>query len=75
MPAGTSVRVLAKADDYLLVNGFVGREMHMGFVHESYVDMKFGYAENTILTIDEAKTYARADILAVDFRKGDNGQL
>lgn len=64
MPAGTSVRVLAKADDYLLVNGFVGREMHMGFVHESYVDMKFGYAENTILTIDEAKTYARADILA-----------
>lgn len=64
VPAGTSVQVLAKADDYLLVNGFVGRDMHMGFVHESYVDMKFGYAENTILTIDEAKTYARADILA-----------
>lgn len=62
MPAGTSVHVLAKAHDYLLVNGFVGRELRMGFVHESYVDMQFGYAENVLLTVDEAKTYSKADI-------------
>ena len=63
-PAGTSVRVLAKTEDYLLVNGFVGRKMYMGFVHESYVDMKFGYAENAVCSIDEAKAYSHEDILA-----------
>ena len=63
-PAGTSVRVLAKTEDYLLVNGFVGRKMYMGFVHESYVDMRFGYAENAVCSIDEAKAYSHEDILA-----------
>lgn len=63
LPAGMSVHVLARKQEYLLVEGFVGRERHMGFVHESYVDMQFGYAENVICSIDEAKTYSREDIL------------
>ena len=64
MPAGTSVRVLAKTGEYLLVDGFVGRARRMGFVHESYVDLRFGYAENAVCTIDEAITYTEADIRA-----------
>ena len=64
MDAGTSVHVLAKKQEYLLVEGFVGRQKCMGFVHESYVDTKYGYAENTAYVIDEAKTYSQEDILA-----------
>lgn len=61
--AGMSVHVLAEMNEYLLVEGFVGKNLRMGFVHESCVDMQNGYAENVICTIDEAKSYAREDIL------------
>jgi len=49
---------------FLLVEGFSGRQKCMGFVHESYVETKYGYAENAEYVIDEAKSYSREDILA-----------
>jgi len=63
-PAGTSVFVLMREKDYLLVEGFVGKQMHMGFVPADIVEMKYGYAENVRHTIDKAETYSEEDIHA-----------
>ena len=64
LPAGTSVHVLAKTWEYVLVEGYVGKQLHMGFVHRSSVDIQNGYAENAIVTIDRAVSYSTADIYA-----------
>ena len=64
LPAGTSVFMLMRDKDFLLVEGFLGKERFMGFVPAAAVDMKYGYAEKAVFSIDEAKTYAEADIYA-----------
>ncbi len=64
LPAGTSVHVLAKTWEYVLVEGYVGKQLHMGFVHRDAVDIQNGYAENVKHTIDVAQTYSEADIHA-----------
>ena len=64
LPAGTSVHVLAKTWEFVLVEGYVGKSLYMGFVHKDALELKNGYAENVIYTIDEAKTYSKEDIYA-----------
>lgn len=63
-PAGTGVFVLMRKGDYLLVEGFIGKQKHMGFVPADIVEMKYGYAENVKHTIDEAVSYSTQDIHA-----------
>lgn len=63
-PAGTSVFVLMREGDYLLVDAFIGKSRHMGFVSAKIVEMKYGYAENVKHTIDKAQTYSEEDIHA-----------
>jgi len=59
---GTSVHVLAKMDQYLLIEGFEGRKLMMGFAPVANVDLEHGYAEDTVYHVDRVKTYVDADI-------------
>ena len=61
--AGTSVFVLMREKDCLLVEGFVGTQQCMGFVPAHLVELKYGYAENVKHTIDQAVTYSKEGIL------------
>lgn len=62
--AGTSVFVLMQDKDFLLVEGFLGKERFMGFVPADAVDMRYGYAENAKITIDKAVTFTEDEIYA-----------
>lgn len=64
MDKGASVHVLAKKQDYFLVEGYVGRKLCMGFVPAGAVDLHHGYAEDVIFTIDEATSFTLEEIYA-----------
>lgn len=62
IPEGTSVRVLARLESYLLVQCFIDRQLRMGFVPESAVVLDEGYAQSVVYIIDQAASYTEADI-------------
>lgn len=64
MAGDTSVHVLGQLDDWLLVEGFIGEEVRMGFVPVSAVDMQHGQADNARRIIDHAGKYTEEDIQA-----------
>lgn len=64
MPGGTSVHVLGQLDDWLLVEGFIGEEVRMGFVPVSAVDTQHGDTSDVRRVIDHAGKYTEADIQA-----------
>lgn len=64
MSGGTSVHVLGQLDDWLLVEGFIGEEVRMGFVPVCVVDMQSGYTADTRYIIDRAGKFTEADIRA-----------
>lgn len=64
MSGGTSVHVLGQLDDWLLVEGFIGDEVRMGFVPVSAVDMQSGYTADVRYVIDHAGAFTEADIRA-----------
>lgn len=64
MSGGTSVHVLGQLDDWLLVEGFIGDDVRMGFVPVSAVDMQSGYTADVRYRIDHAGAFTEADIRA-----------
>lgn len=64
MAGGNSVHVLGRLDDWLLVEGFIGDDVRMGFVPASAVDMQSGYTADTHYVIDHAGKYTEEDIHA-----------
>lgn len=62
--AGTSVHVLARLEDWLLVQGFVDGELRMGFVRQDKVDLEHGYSASPKKTIGHCSRYTEADVQA-----------
>ena len=60
--AGTSVHVLARLEEWLLVQGFVDGELRMGFVRQDKVDLAHGYAASPKKTIGHCSRYTEADV-------------
>lgn len=60
--AGTSVRILAQLDGWYLVQGFVDRELRMGFIQQDKVDLAHGYAANPEWMIGRCTRYTETDI-------------
>lgn len=64
MSGGTSVHVLGQLDDWLLVEGFIGDDVRMGFIPASAVDMQSGHTADVRYSIDHAGAFTEADIRA-----------
>ena len=64
MNAGTSVYVLAQLDEWYLVQGFVDKELRMGFIQQDKVDLEHGYAANPEWKIGRNTRYADEDVYA-----------
>lgn len=64
MKRGTSVRVLARLEDWYLVQGYAGSELRMGFIRQDKVDLDHGYAADPEWTIGHNTRYTEADVYA-----------
>ena len=64
VPAGTSVRCLGMLGNEMLVECFVGQELHMGFAGAVDVDTEHGYAANPSWQIGCNTRYTEADVYA-----------
>ena len=62
MKRGTSVHVLARLEDWYLVQGHVGSELRMGFIHQDKVDLDHGYAADPEWTIGRNTRYTEQDV-------------
>ncbi len=62
--AGTSVHVLARLEEWLLVQGFVDGDLRMGFIRQDKVDLEHGYSANPKKTIGHNTRYTEADVQA-----------
>lgn len=62
--AGTSVHCLARYGNWMYIEGYAGKQLVMGFVPASLVDLERGYAVNVRHIIDKATVYNENDILS-----------
>ncbi|MBQ2930864.1 MAG: hypothetical protein IJD99_11675 [Clostridia bacterium] len=62
MKRGTSVHVLARLDEWYLVQGYVGNDLRMGFLHQDKVDLDHGYAADPEWTIGLNTRYTERDV-------------
>ena len=62
MKRGTSVHVLARLDEWYLVQGYVGNDLRMGFLHQDKVDLDHGYAADPEWTIGRNTRYTERDV-------------
>lgn len=62
IPAGTSLRILAALDKWLLAECFVEDELRMGFLLADRVVQDFGFAETAVYSIDRAERFTEQDI-------------
>lgn len=62
IPAGTSLRILAALDKWLLAECFVEDELRMGFLLADRVVQGFGFAETAVYSIDRAERFTEQDI-------------
>ena len=62
MKRGTSVHVLARLDEWCLVQGFVSGVLRMGFIAQDKVDLAHGYAADPEWTIGCNTRYTEEDI-------------
>ena len=62
MKRGTSVHVLARLDEWYLVQGYVGNDLRMGFLHQGKVDLDHGYAADPEWTIGRNTRYTERDV-------------
>ena len=60
--AGTSVYILARLDEWYLVQGHVGSELRMGFIPQDKVDLTHGYAADPEWSIGHNTRYTETDI-------------
>jgi len=64
LAAGSSVHCLALYGDWMLVEGFSGGKLAMGFVPAELVDREHGFTANAQYIIDRAATYTEPEIRA-----------
>lgn len=64
IPVGTSVHVLASLGDWYLVEGFVNKELRMGFIRDTALDLENGYSANPEWSIGHSTRYTEADVIA-----------
>lgn len=64
IPGGTSLKLLASLDHWLLAVCFVEDELQMGFVPAADVVQGCGYAQNAVYSIDRAIRFTQEDIRA-----------
>lgn len=62
IPAATSVRCLGRLDNELLVMGFIGGELHMGFIPAADVVQGFGFAGTAVYSIDQTSRFTEQDV-------------
>lgn len=63
-PAGTSVHCLATASGWMLVEGFIGNTLRIGFVDRALVDMQYGYTADTKLIAPSGARWSQEEIRA-----------
>jgi hypothetical protein len=61
---GTSVRVFAKLGSLYLVEGFIGKDLRMGFMPETSLGLNRGFVRYTRYDIDQSTRYSSRDIHA-----------
>ena len=61
---GTSVHCIGQLGEWMLVEGYLGQRLHVGFVRAEQINLISGHTDGAELVIDGAETYTQTEIYA-----------